>query len=56
LITQLEMIDLVEELPGRPGRRGEVALPFVQPHEAVAAGVAGSSFGAEIYPSSDIDM
>ena len=35
---------LVEELPGRtgrppPGRRGEVAVPLVQPHEPVAAGV-----------------
>ena len=36
------MIDLVEELRTARtarGRRGEVAVPLVQPHEAVAAGV-----------------
>jgi hypothetical protein len=32
--------DLVEQLPSRPGRPGEVPEPLVQPVEAVAAGVA----------------
>jgi transcriptional activator len=40
----------------RPGRPGEVAVPLVQPAEAVAAGLPGSSPGPAINPSSDIDM
>jgi hypothetical protein len=35
-----EGVHLVEQLPSRPGRPGEVPEPLVQPVEAVAAGVA----------------
>ena len=39
---RLYLVDELAGWPGRsgPGRRGEVAVPLVQPHEAIAAGVA----------------
>jgi hypothetical protein len=53
-------VHFVYQLSGRPGRPEELPVrgdePFVQPVEAVAAGLSGSSFGPAMYPSSDIDM
>jgi len=49
-------VHFVEQLSDRAGGPREIAEPLVQPAEAVAAGLSGSSLGPAMYPSSDIDM
>jgi hypothetical protein len=53
---RFQRVELVEQLAGLTGWADELPAarsePLVQPVEAVAAGVPGSSFGPAMYPSS----